>query len=343
MIYPNFVNKKSIIGVTATSDGVVDELDITRFKNAKKKLEELGYGVKFTKNVFMADEKGRSSSGTERGLEFNELVANKNVDVIIAAKGGNFLNEMLEFVDYENIVNNPKWFQGYSDNTGLVHTLTTKYDIATIYGSNFGEFGMDVWHKSVSDNLSVLEGSNIVQTSFDMYQKELTDRITGLEGYECDEKVVWKIDANTLKYTDKVKISGRLLGGCLDVLLFLQGTKYDGTLDFIEKNKEDGIIWYLESFDISGENIMMFLWKLKEIGWFKYTKGFMFGRPLFYKEFTNTSYEEAVLYALGELDVPILFDVDFGHRGPRMTIINGAIATIECNHGKSGKIEISMQ
>lgn len=339
MIYPQFLEKGDIIGVIATSDGVNDELDIKRFENGRKNLLEKGYDVIFTDNVFKADSQGRSSSGSQRGREFNELLVNDKISGIIAAKGGNFLNEMLEYVDYDRFLNSPKWFQGYSDNTGLVHTLTTKCDVATIYGSNFGEFGMENWHKSVVDNLDILEGKNIIQTSYDMYQRNITDRITGLEGYECDTKVEWKLDKRTAKINDTVQVSGRLIGGCLDVLIFLQGTKYDGTPQFIEKYKNDGIIWYLESFDMSGENIMMFLWKLRETGWFKYTRGFMFGRPLFYKNFTGTDYEEAVMYALGDLDVPVIFDCDFGHRGPRMTMINGAYAIVRCENGHKGMIE----
>lgn len=338
MIYPEFLKQGHYIGVTATSDGVSDELDKARFENGRKTLENLGYNIIFTENVFTADYTGRSSSGIQRGKEFNDLINNDKVDVIVAAKGGNFLNEMLEYVDYESFVRKPKWFQGYSDNTGLVHTLTTKYDIAAIYGSNFGEFGMDKWHKSVEENFKILTEDVIEQHSFEKYQNEQPQRVTGLEAYECDTDVRWKIDDRTLERKDEVEIKGRLIGGCLDVLIFLQGTKYDGTLEYIEKYKNDGIIWYLESFDLSGETLMMFLWKLKEIGWFKYTKGFMFGRPLFYKNYTDTSYEEAIMYAIGSLDVPVIFDCDFGHRGPRNTIINGAVAKIKCNSQGKGNI-----
>jgi muramoyltetrapeptide carboxypeptidase LdcA involved in peptidoglycan recycling len=342
MIYPNFLKVGSCIGVTATSDGVSDELDKIRFENGKRKLESLGYNVKFTENVFIADDKGRSSSGKQRGDEFNNLINDDEVDVIVAAKGGNFLNEMLEYVDYDLFVNKPKWFQGYSDNTGLVHTLTTKYDVATIYGSNFGEFGMDKWHRSVKDNLEILTGNIIEQHSFEKYQAELSERVTGLEGYECDNDVKWKIDEKTLEKTYKAEFTGRLIGGCLDVLIFIQGTKYDGTLEYIEKYKNDGIIWYLESFDLSAETIMMFLWQLKELGWFKYTKGVMIGRPLFYKNYTDTPYEEAVMYALGSLDIPVIFDCDFGHRGPRNTMINGAMATVRCDMTGKGTISYKL-
>ena len=38
---------------------------------------------------------------------------------------------------------------------------------------------------------------------------------------------------------------------------------------------------------------------------------------------------EAVLDALGDLDLPIVFDVGFGHVPPRLPFVNGALATIE--------------
>ena len=338
MRFPKYLSKGDIIAVTAVSDGVGDELDVKRFNNGKKNLEEKGYQVIFTDNVFKVEDKGRSSDGITRGREFNELLDNDKVSAIISAKGGNFLNEMLDYVDFEKFVANPKWFQGYSDNTGLIHTLTTKYDIASVYAGNFGDFGMECWHESIENNLSLLEGNKAVQKSFKKYQDGFSDRVTGLEGYNEDADVLLKLDSRTLKNGDETSFTGRLIGGCLDVLLFLQGTKYDGTLEFIEKYKEDGIIWYLESFDISGENLMMFLWQLNEIGWFKYTKGFLFGRPLFYKDYTDTSYEEAIMYGIGKCDVPVIFDCNFGHKPPRHTIINGAMAKVTYSGGK-GMIE----
>ena len=340
MIYSEFLKKGSRIGVTAPSDGVSDELDKARFLNSEKKLREKGFDVVFTNNVFQTDEKGRSSDKEVRAREYEGLIEDEETKLILSAKGGNFLNEMLEVLDFEKIARYPKWFQGYSDNTGLIHTLTTKYDIAAIYGSNFGEFGMDEWHESVVNNVAAWRGENIAQKSFERYQQEMTERVTGLEGYSLDTPVKGRLDEMTLRRGEKVEITGRLLGGCLDVLLFLQGTPYDGTMNFIEKYKEDGILWYLESFDISGENMMMFLWKLRETGWFKYSKGFIFGRPLFYKDFTNTPYSEAGMYALGSLDVPVIFDSDFGHRGPRMTIINGALGKIKCHHERCGSLEM---
>lgn len=333
MIFPKFIREQDTIGVTALSDGVSKELDRKRFANAADKLLEKGYKVAFTNNVFTADAKGRSSEGKVRAKEFHELLLNENIASIFSAKGGNFLVEMLPYLEEKIIRSNPKWIQGYSDNTGLLFYITTKYDIATMYGANFGDFGMDEWHRSVNTNLAILEGNEVAQQSFSFYEDGFGDRITGLEGYTENQPVYWK----NLRDEESIEVNGRLIGGCLDVLLNITGTRYDGLLDYIEKYKEDKIVWYLESFDLNAEELMMGLWHLKELGWFNYASGIVFGRPLMFSSFTNTSYEEAILTILDELSIPIILDADIGHKGPQFVMINGALAKI---HSKGGKGEV---
>ena len=108
---------------------------------------------------------------------------------------------------------------------------------------------------------------------------------------------------------------------------FWIGTKYDGTEEFIHKdNKDDGIIWFLESFDFSDTTLITHLWQMKQMGYFKHVNGFVFGRPLMYNTWIEQPYNEAVMSILGDLDVPIIFDADIGHKGPQFSMINGAIA-----------------
>lgn len=73
MQIPKFIKKGDTIGVTATSNGITNELKIKRIENAKKQLENRGYNVEFTDNVFKSDWRGCSSTGKERGEQFNEL------------------------------------------------------------------------------------------------------------------------------------------------------------------------------------------------------------------------------------------------------------------------------
>jgi muramoyltetrapeptide carboxypeptidase LdcA involved in peptidoglycan recycling len=132
---------------------------------------------------------------------------------------------------------------------------------------------------------------------------------------------------------EEIEITGRLIGGCLDVLLNLVGTKYDNTVNFIEKYKEDGIIWYFDNCDLSSEEIIRAFWQLKESGWLKYVNGIVFGRSAT-EDGYYMSFKEAVYESLNYLNVPIIVNADLGHKAPRMTLINGSIATFKSKDGK---------
>lgn len=337
MIYPQFLDKGSYIGITAPSDGNKKELDMIRLDHGKEQFRKRGFTVIETAHV-RSSEKGRSTDARTRADELCELFENEKVQWIISAKGGDYLVEMLNFVDFEMIRKNPKWFQGYSDNTGIDFTITTNCDIATVYSCNFNDFGMGQWHKALEDNLAILEGKKVIQTSFDFYEDGFYDKITGFESYRLDQPVVWK----NVPPEKEITMSGRLLGGCLDVLLNLVGTRFDQTVNFINKYRQDGILWYLESFALNSDALTRGLWQLKEAGWFDTAKGFVFGRPTFFTPMYEISYEEAVLSVLEELNVPIILEADIGHKPPQMTIINGALATIHSKAGK-GSLEIELK
>lgn len=330
--YPGFIKKDDLIGISAPSDGNSEKIDYARLDNGKRKLEELGYKVIETTHV-RASKKGRSADAKTRASEFMELISNDEVKLIVSASGGDYLLEILPFMDFQKIRSNPKWFQGYSDNTGLVHTITTICDLATVYGNNFKDFGMNNWHRSLKNNIKILQGEENIQHSFDTYQDGFYKRITGLEDYVLTKPVNWR-NINT---DGEVIIKGRTIGGCLDVLISLVGTRFDKTKEFVEKYKDDGILWYLESFALTAESLTLALWQLKEAGWFQYTKGFVFGRPTFYddKAGENGTYEEVVMSVLGEIGVPIILEADIGHKPPQFSMINGALGTLFCKGGKA--------
>jgi muramoyltetrapeptide carboxypeptidase LdcA involved in peptidoglycan recycling len=337
MLYPKSLEKGFQIGVTATSSGVDNEVDLIRLNSGIKHFEELGYPVVITDNVKKND-KGRSSDGLTRAKELMQLFTDPQVRVIMAVSGGDYLVEMLSYVNFEVLKDNPKWIQGYSDNTGILFTMTTNLDIATIYSYNFGTFGMLHWHSSLSDNIRLLEGQDFIQNSYGQYEDGFKQRITGYEEFTLEKDVNWRnLYPFGWEEEQELRIKGRVLGGCLDVLLNLVGTRFDKTRDFIKKYHNDKILWFLESFDLSSEALTRGLWQLKEAGWFENTAGFLFGRPAMFSTETETSYGEAVLSVLGELNIPIILDADIGHKPPQLTTIIGAIAEI-CSYGGKGNI-----
>ena len=336
MIYPEFLKEHDTIGVTAPSDGITDEVKLKRLDNAIKNFEDRSFIIKETPNV-RCSVKGRSSSSKERAEELERLYKDDNVKTIITSGRGDFLLEMLSELDFNVIKDNPKWLQGYSDPTGLLFTITTNLDIATVYSDNFKTFGMEPWHKSLENNLEILKGNIIEQTSFSKYEED-KKLITGLEPFNLTKKVYWK----NLNNEEVINIKGRIIGGCLDLITELFGTRFDNTKAFLEKYKDDGIIWYFDVCELSSESLIRTLWKLKDNGYFKYTKGILFSRVYACNSYYDISYEEAIYESLKDLNIPIIINADIGHVSPRMTIINGAIATITSSKGK-GKIKFTLK
>ena len=251
---PKNLEKGYKIGVTATSSGLDSETDHRRLESAIEYFNELAYPVVETNNC------------VKRKREEVQMVKQGQMNLWNYIKilmlpdnfglWGNYLFEMLEYLDVDLIKNNPKWFQGYSDNTGLTFTITTNLDIATIYSNNFGSFGMKDKHRSLIDNIKILQGQDFTQYSFDKYEANYHERVTGLESYVLDEDVSWK-NIYMEDPDNGISMEGRAIGGCLDVLLNLVGTRYDKTKEFISRYKEDGILWYLESYDLSSENLQL--------------------------------------------------------------------------------------
>ena len=150
--------------------------------------------------------------------------------------------------------------------------------------------------------------------------------IETLGTYNLTEDVYWE-NINE----ENITIKGRIIGGCIDAIKNILGTKYDYTKEFIEKYKEDGIIWYFDIFSLTAEDFYLLLIQMKEAGWLDYLKGVIVGRVKYPNSFVEMTYQDALKKVL---DVPVIFNADIGHVAPKMTIINGSIATISSSNGK---------
>lgn len=337
MVYPEFIKEKDKIGITAVSNGIVNEIKQKRLDNAIKKFTEKGFKIIETNDV-RHDQYGKSAPSTIQAKELEELYKNKDIKAIICAAGGDFLIEVLPYINFDLIKKNPKWIQGYSDPTNLTFLITTNLDIATIYASNICTFCMKKWHKSLEDNLQILKGNNIIQKSFDKYEKTPLKEIIGNEEYNLDGDVYWKIITNN----KEIDTNGRIIGGCIDTISDIFGTKYDNTINFIEKYKEDGIIWYFDNAELTNDNLIKVLWRFKQNGWFQYTKCILFSRIFKEESYYGITYSMAIKEVLEDLEIPIVINCDFGHVAPRITIINGALANIKVKDGK-GQIKFDLK
>lgn len=339
MNYPEKLKIGDTIGICAPSAGIVKPEKIEKLEFAKKTLEKMGYKIIETASV-RREEYGRSTTAKKRAEEFMELLENEEVKLIIFATGGDFLCEMIDYLDFDKIkMLKPKWMQGYSDITGISYLFNTILDIPTMYFQTIKDYAMEPLHKSLIDALEIEKGNEVKQESFDMYEKEWDlDNIDPHAGYNLTEKVEWK----NIYGQEKIVMEGRSIGGCLDCIKSYIGTKYDKVSEYIERHKEDGIIWFLESFEVNTAELQRTLWQMNSAGYFKNCNGIIFGRPLFVREDYETSYNEAVKTALKDLKIPVICDADIGHVSPQIAITNGAILKITSENGR-GSVETKLQ
>ena len=348
MRYPLFLEDGGRIGFIAPSFGCATEPYRSDFEESLEWFRDMGYETVLGPNCFSDEGVGISNTPAKCAAEAGEFLTEDKSDVIISCGGGELMCEILPYMDFEKIASsNPKWFMGYSDNTNLTFLLNTLADTASIYSVCASKFTKE-HHRCVDDAFDILCGRNLTVSNYDVWFKDTygapedPDDKTGDDrparvGIYRNEKTGETMEMFSYKQylyrgtkpTDEVSLSGRLIGGCMDCLVNLVGTRFDKAASFADRYKDDGIIWFLESCDLSVMAIRRALWQMEMAGWFKHTAGFLIGRPLRFDEtFGDFDHYDAVLGILGKYDVPILMDLDIGHQFPQMPLISGAYANI---------------
>jgi muramoyltetrapeptide carboxypeptidase LdcA involved in peptidoglycan recycling len=320
------MQKGDTIGICAPSSGVGDEIKWGRLDNAIKNIKDLGYNAVETPEV-RQNIKCVSADSEKRAANFISLYENPDVTAIIPIWGGEFLMDILPHLDFEKIAALPaKWLCGYSDTTTLSFPLTVVCSVASVHGSNLMNMGFARIHETDSRAFDVM--SNIVteQKSWDTYGAFTSWDDYSAQPYNLNKPSVWK----SLREEDKNRdsFSGMMIGGCMDTLCKLIGTRFAPVEAFLNKYKQHGFIWAMESCEMSAAEIYRTLWQMRECGWFKYCKGFLFGRPDGYSHTGGFELTDALKDALGSLNVPVIYDADIGHIPPQMQIVNGALGKV---------------
>jgi muramoyltetrapeptide carboxypeptidase len=84
---------------------------------------------------------------------------------------------------------------------------------------------------------------------------------------------------------------------------------------------------FLDNCDFNTAQYCRGLHQLRLAGWFKHANAILIGRTAA-KSIERFSQRDALLDALGHLDIPILYDLDIGHLPPQLMLVNGARATL---------------
>lgn len=316
---PKYLDKYNTIYLVAPSFGCTTNKYKKRLDKSIENFKTLNQNIIIGDNVYKNEGIIASNTPENRAKEINAAFSS-NANLVLSVGGGEVMNQILPYVNFDIIKNNPKWFVGFSDNTNLTYTITTILDMETIYGVNGAGYYNYPFEYDSLDTWELLHGK-LKFKGYKQWQYAKDNKI--LAKYNFDKKT-------RITNVNFTKLKGRLIGGCLDCLQALCGTKFDNTKEYIKRHKDEGVIFFLETCDFNTAGVIRALEQLKNADWFKDIKGFIIGRSLnYYDKSFNINMIDAYISVLKDLNLPMLINIDLGHLAPSLPIRCGALATVE--------------
>ncbi len=267
-----------------------------KLKASEAFLRKLGLEVVYAENI-EHEYRYMAGSDEERAAIINRMFADKSIKALICVRGGGGSSRILPYLNYKLIKSNKKPIIGLSDSTSLQNAVVQLGENICLTGY-LGAYFPD------ENNLKSKTGKSLKSALFD--------------------------DVHEVK-SGKSLISGnakgKLVGGNLSCLNYLCGTKYFPSL-------KDSIL-LLEDV---GEKTFHIDQKLNQI---KQQKGFDKLKGIIIGQFSDSiivdkedgSFADCIKDFIAELNIPVIYDFDYGHVKNREILPLGAEVSI-CSSGK---------
>lgn len=317
-IFPEKLKRGDEIRVVAPSRSMC-LLNEENISIATSRLTEMGFKVTFGKNVNNTiNDVFCCASIEDRVNDLHDAFKDKNVKAILTVIGGYNVNQILDYIDYELIKDNPKIICGFSDITALLHAIYAKTGLVTYYGPHYSSFGM--------------------KKGFAYTMEYFKKMLCNSDDFEVLDSSFWSDDAWFLnqenrnfipnegrKILKKTQAEGTIIGGNLCTLNLLQGTEYmpaDDNLILVIEDDEMPKEEFVREFD---RNLQSLLHTLKD----KKIKGILVGRAQVINKMTLEKWK-MIFSTKEELkNIPIIINMDFGHTTPIFTFPIGGSLTID--------------
>ena len=348
------LQKNDKVAIVSLSSGILGESFVKHELDlGEKRLKEFRLVPVYMKNAL----KGLDFIATHpeaRAEDLIEAFEDPEIKAIICAIGGidayktfPYLvgNQRLKFA----VQNNPKIFLSYSDSTNH-HLILNNLGLNTFYGQAF-----------ITD-LAEFENDMLP------YSKEHFEMLfEPKQTYEIKPSKVWYADRTSYKPEDvgtnrisypnqgyevlqgTGKVQGYLYGGCLDVLAYHIGVfckdhekpedlalKKEYILDYPVlpnvSNWNDNTLLFIETSDekMSPEDYRKIVKKLTSFSFFDKIKGILCGKPI--DEVYYNEYKQILIEELKPYNIPVFFNVNFGHSYPHAIIPFGALAELDADN-----------
>ncbi|WP_367271297.1 S66 peptidase family protein [Ruminococcus sp.] len=358
------LKKGDKVAVISLSSGIIGESYCAHEKElGEKKLREFGLEPVFTEHALMGNDYIMRHPEA-RAADLKSAFLDDSVKGIITAIGGietfrtfPYLMEDKEFINA--VKEHPKFFLGFSDTTNN-HFMFHRLGLQTFYGQAFmcdlAELSGDMLPYSKAQFESCFapyHGRRI--TPSDVWYEERADFSAGAVG---TMPISHKEEHGYELLQGSPVFEGELLGGCIDSMgemLIAGNTDRFGEIlahefEIYPQLKEDfakqseitrkynifptadewrGKILFAETSEVmpTPEILREYLAALKNEGVFENINGIIIGKPMnekYYEEYKSVWRE-----VVDNAELPMLYNVNFGHGSPRAILPYGAIAHVD--------------
>lgn len=345
MIKPHRLKTGDKVAIVSLSSGVLGEAFAAHeLELGERRLQELGLRFEYMPNSRKGIEYIKNHPDA-RASDLKLAFTDDSIKGIICAIGGDdtyrtipFLLEDPEFI--KAVKTNPKVFLGFSDTTNN-HLMFYKLGLQTYYGqaflTDFAEFAKDMLPYTKSWTLELLEPTESREIISSPYWYE-ERKSFGVEQIGID-----RISHQEMRGYEVLRgegmVDGELLGGCIESLHeSLAGGRYPDQLEIMKKyqlfpssDAWEGKILFIETSEEkpTPDRLRQMLKTLEGTKVFESTRAVIIGKPQdeqFYEE-----YKAVWLEATEAYNLPIMYNVNFGHAAPRCILPYGGKAKIDFN------------
>jgi muramoyltetrapeptide carboxypeptidase len=299
LVKPKRLSKGDMVAVIAPSSGVEAE----GFEKALQNMADLGFKTKVGKSA--RNVKGfLAGTDKERLDDLHQAFADKEVNAVWCVRGGYGASRFLPDLDFNLIRKNPKILIGYSDITALHTAIHQNTGLVTFHGPVAASTYSDYAKKHVV---------NVLMNPSAPYKIELSpDNVAKESNLFKTETII------------KGKAKGKLIGGNLSLLTALAGTPFS-----LRDTK--GKILFTEDVGEQPYRIDRMLTQLRQSIDMRQLAGIALGvfedcNP---KDPNSQSLIEVIKDRLGDLGIPVIYGLSFGHIRDQFTLPIGIEAELD--------------
>lgn len=302
-----------------------------RIERGVAHLRSLGFQVKIAAHAlhcagFVSD------TAENRAADIHAMFLDPEVKAIVASIGGDHSCHLLPLLDFDLIAAHPKVFMGYSDVTVLNVAIYAMTGLTTFNGpalmTDFAEYPAMPEYTEQYFLKAVCHSKPVGPVSpSDWWTEEFLD---------------WSKQADLTRPRERTASpgwswlkpghgEGVLIGGCIESLQHLRGTRYwpdwTGAILFVETSEDRPSPATVDGILMDYENM----------GVFDQISGLLVGRPMRYTDEERQALRDVVVARTRRYGFPIIADMDFGHTAPQFTLPIGCRAVID---GDAQRFEI---